>query len=328
MNISKPSCTRAFFRNKPDVRFFRLEAISMCDTCNCDQEDFIQRHDYRLKLVNRQKKPAGSKVDVSGIPFGGRDLVIIAGPCSVENEAQIRATARAIKRCGANMLRGGAYKPRKSPYSFQGLQDEGLLLLSKVRKEVGIAVVTEVMDPRKIDLVCEHADMLQIGSRNMHNTPLLNEVGAVKKPVLLKRGMSATIEEFLFAAEYIMNRGNTQVVLCERGIRTFEPSTRFTLDVSAIPMLKRLSHLPVIVDPSHGSGLDWMVPQLAKGAIACGADGLIVEVHNTPEKALCDGAQSLRPDSFAKLMEDLKMVAKAVGRDIVTSKNDGETSDA
>ncbi len=299
----------------------------MCDTCNCHNEEFERRHDYRFKLVNREKKPAGSVIDVAGIPFGGQDLVIIAGPCSVENETQIYATARATKASGAAMLRGGAYKPRKSPYSFQGLQDEGLLLLSAVREEVGIPVVTEVMDPRKIELVCEHADMLQIGSRNMHNTPLLNEVGATNKPVLLKRGMSATIEEFLFAAEYIMNRGNMQVVLCERGIRTFEPSTRFTLDISAIPMLKRLSHLPVIVDPSHGSGLDWMVPQLAKAAIASGADGLIIEVHNAPEKALCDGAQSLRPDTFAKLMEELTLVAEAVGRGIVASNENGKTAD-
>ena len=273
----------------------------------------------KLKLVSRKRVPEGSVIDVSGIQIGGPEIVIIAGPCSVESEEQLSKTAIAVKELGAHILRGGAYKPRTSPYSFQGLQDEGLKLLSWIRDEIDIPVVTEVMDPRKLELVCEHADILQIGSRNMHNTPLLNEVGKVRKPVLLKRGMSATIEEFLYAAEYIIKQGNDQVILCERGIRTFEPSTRFTLDIGAIPVLKRLSHLPVIVDPSHGTGHWWMVPGLAKAAIAAGADGLIIEVHCDPQNALCDGGQSLHPDTFKDLMDELFKVALAVGRSISSS---------
>ncbi len=273
----------------------------------------------QLNLVSRKRVPEGTVIDVSGIQIGGPEIVIIAGPCSVESEEQLSSTATAVKELGAHILRGGAYKPRTSPYSFQGLQDEGLKLLSWIRDEIDIPVVTEVMDPRKLELVCEHADILQIGSRNMHNTPLLNEVGKVRKPVLLKRGMSATIEEFLYAAEYIIKQGNDQVILCERGIRTFEPSTRFTLDIGAIPVLKRLSHLPVIVDPSHGTGHWWMVPGLAKAAIAAGADGLIIEVHCDPQNALCDGGQSLHPDTFKDLMDELFKVALAVGRSISSS---------
>ncbi len=273
----------------------------------------------QLNLVSRKRVPEGTVIDVSGIQIGGPEIVIIAGPCSVESEEQLSSTATAVKELGAHILRGGAYKPRTSPYSFQGLQDEGLKLLSQIRDEIDIPVVTEVMDPRKLELVCEHADILQIGSRNMHNTPLLNEVGKVRKPVLLKRGMSATIEEFLYAAEYIIKQGNDQVILCERGIRTFEPSTRFTLDIGAIPVLKRLSHLPVIVDPSHGTGHWWMVPGLAKAAIAAGADGLIIEVHCDPQNALCDGGQSLHPDTFKDLMDELFKVALAVGRSISSS---------
>lgn len=273
----------------------------------------------QLNLVSRKRVPEGTVIDVSGIQIGGPEIVIIAGPCSVESEEQLSSTATAVKELGAHILRGGAYKPRTSPYSFQGLQDEGLKLLSWIRDEIDIPVVTEVMDPRKLELVCEHADILQIGSRNMHNTPLLNEVGKVRKPVLLKRGMSATIEEFLYAAEYIIKQGNDQVILCERGIRTFEPSTRFTLDIGAIPVLKRLSHLPVIVDPSHGTGHWWMVPGLAKAAIAAGADGLIIEVHCDPQNALCDGKQSLHPDTFKDLMDELFKVALAVGRSISSS---------
>ena len=214
------------------------------------------------------------------------------------------------------MDRGGAFKPRSSPYSFQGLGEEGLKLLSSVRSETGLPLVTEVMDTRLVEMVAEYADMLQIGSRNMQNYPLLKEVGMTRKPVLLKRGMMATIEEFLLAAEYILNQGNDQVILCERGIRTFETSTRNTLDLSAIPMLKRLTHLPVIVDPSHGTGLRWMVPAMAKAALAAGADGLIIEVHYKPEDALCDGYQSLDLHEFATLMTDLKKIAQAVGREI------------
>lgn len=217
-------------------------------------------------------------------------------------------------------MRGGAFKPRSSPYNFQGMGEEGLKLLSAISKETGIPVVTEVMDTRQVELVASYADMLQIGSRNMQNYPLLKEVGMTKKPVLLKRGMMATVEEFLMAAEYILSQGNDQIVLCERGIRTFETSTRNTLDLSAVPMLKRLTHLPVIIDPSHGTGLRWMVPPMAKAAIAVGADGLIMEVHYKPEEALCDGFQSLSLDEFDLLMADMKKIAKAIGRKITVPK--------
>ncbi len=213
-------------------------------------------------------------------------------------------------------MRGGAFKPRSSPYNFQGLGREGIKILSEVRRETGLPFVTEVMDTRQVEFVAEYADMLQIGSRNMHNYPLLKEAGLLRKPVLLKRGMMATIEEFLLSAEYILNQGNDQVVLCERGIRTFETTTRNTLDLSAVPMLKHLSHLPVIVDPSHGTGHRWMVPAMSKAAVAAGADGLIVEVHYKPEKALSDGYQSLSPDEFTALMADLKGIARAIGREI------------
>jgi 3-deoxy-7-phosphoheptulonate synthase len=271
------------------------------------------------KLVDLNSRPERSIIDVSGIKIGGQELLIIAGPCSVESKEQLLNTAKAVKTGGAHMLRGGVFKPRTSPYSFQGLQEEGLELLSWIRQETGLPVVTEVMDTRKVEMVCEHADILQVGSRNMHNTPLLNEVSLSKKPILLKRGMSATIEEFLFAAEFILKNGNDQVILCERGIRTYENSTRFTLDLGAIPMLKRLCHLPVIADPSHGTGHWWMVPSLAKAAIAAGADGLMLEVHHDPDKALCDGDQSLHPDKFHELMKELKKISLAVGRDLSTT---------
>jgi 3-deoxy-7-phosphoheptulonate synthase len=238
----------------------------------------------------------------------------------VENQEQLFETARAVKTGGARILRGGAFKPRSSPYNFQGLGEEGLKLLSSIRKETGLPVVTEVMDTRQVGLVASYADMIQIGSRNMQNYPLLKEAGMCRKPVLLKRGMMATIEEYLLAAEYILNQGNEQVILCERGIRTFETSTRNTLDLSAVPMLKRLSHLPVIVDPSHGTGLRWMVPSMAKAAVAVGADGLIIEVHYKPEEAICDGHQSLDLDEFTQLMTDLKKVAHAIGREISKPK--------
>jgi 3-deoxy-7-phosphoheptulonate synthase len=264
--------------------------------------------------VSRKTKPENTIVNINGVKVGGQEVVIIAGPCAVESEEQLFETARAVKKYGAKILRGGAFKPRSSPYSFQGLGEEGLKLLSAIRNETGLPVVTEVMDTRQIELVSGYADMLQIGSRNMHNYPLLKEAGMCRKPVLLKRGMMATIEEFLLAAEYILNQGNDQIILCERGIRTFETSTRNTLDLSAVPMLKRLSHLPVIVDPSHGTGLRWMVPAMAKAAVAAGADGLIMEVHYNPEKALCDGQQSLSLDEFNQLMADLYKIEQAVGR--------------
>jgi 3-deoxy-7-phosphoheptulonate synthase len=266
--------------------------------------------------VNRKSKPVPTIVDVNGLRFGSAEVVIIAGPCSVENHEQLMETAKAVKSAGGMILRGGAYKPRSSPYNFQGLGEEGLKLLQEARKETGLPIITEVMDTRLVEMIAGYADILQIGSRNMQNYPLLKEVGMLRKPVLLKRGMMATIEEFLLAAEYILNQGNEQVILCERGIRTFETTTRNTLDLSAVPMLKHLSHLPVIVDPSHGTGHRWMVPPMAKAAVAAGADGLIMEVHYKPEEALCDGHQSLSPDEFARLMVDLRKVAQAVGREI------------
>lgn len=256
-------------------------------------------------------------VDVNGVKIGGSEIVIIAGPCAVESEEQLFETARSINSYGTSILRGGAFKPRSSPYSFQGLGEEGLKLLSEIRKETGLPVVTEVMDTKQVELVAEYADLVQVGSRNMQNFPLLKEVGMCGKPVMLKRGMMATIEEFLLAAEYILHHGNDQVILCERGIRTFATSTRNTLDLSAVPMLKHLSHLPVIVDPSHATGLRWMIPSMSKAAIAAGADGIMVEVHYKPETALCDGHQSLTPNDFNDLIVDLRKVAGAVGKTIL-----------
>jgi 3-deoxy-7-phosphoheptulonate synthase len=240
----------------------------------------------------------------------------MAGPCSVESPEQLLATGRAVQASGASVLRGGAFKPRTSPYSFQGLKEEGLELLKWVSAEIGMPTVTEVLDIRRIQEVCDHADMVQVGSRHMHSYPLLEELGRVKKPILLKRGMSATLDEFLMAAEYILNQGNEQVVLCERGIRTFEVSTRNTLDLNAVPMLKRMTHLPVIVDPSHGTGHSWMVPALSRAAVAVGADGLLVEVHAHPEEALSDGPQSLNPATFEAMMGEVRAVAGAIGRPV------------
>ncbi|MFN8210244.1 MAG: 3-deoxy-7-phosphoheptulonate synthase [Bacteroidales bacterium] len=264
-----------------------------------------------------RKQSDGTKpVSAGKLKFGGNEIIVIAGPCAVESREQLFETARSVKASGAKMLRGGAFKPRSSPYNFQGLGEEGLKMLKEIRKETGLPVVTEVMDTRQVELVAKYADVLQVGSRNMQNYPLLREVGQSKLPVLLKRGMMATNEEFLLAAEYILNTGNDKIILCERGIRTFETSTRNTLDLSAVPMLKRMSHLPVIVDPSHGTGIRWMVPSLSKAAVAVGADGLIIEVHYKPEEALCDGYQSLSLDEFGKLMTDLGRVASAVDREI------------
>ena len=268
-------------------------------------------------LVDRKSKSYPTKISFGGFIIGGSEVVIIAGPCAVENHEQLLETAKAVKSAGGKILRGGAFKPRSSPYNFQGLGKEGIRMLLDVSTETGLPFVTEVMDTRQVEFVAENAGMLQIGSRNMQNYPLLKEVGMLRKPVLLKRGMMATLEEFLLAAEYILNQGNEQVILCERGIRTFETTTRNTLDLSAVPMLKHMTHLPVIVDPSHGTGLRWMVPAMAKAAVAAGADGLIMEVHYKPEEALCDGYQSLNPDEFVHLMADLKKVAQAVGRDII-----------
>ncbi|MDX2443470.1 MAG: 3-deoxy-7-phosphoheptulonate synthase [Bacteroidales bacterium] len=267
-------------------------------------------------LVYRQADSKNTVVNVNGIEIGGEKIVIIAGPCAVESKEQLLETAKLVSSAGAVILRGGAYKPRTSPYSFQGLGEEGLKYLSLARKESGLSVVTEVMDTRQMDLVCEYTDIVQIGSRNMSNFPLLKEAGKCGKPVLFKRGLMATIDEYLMATEYILSEGNNQVILCERGIRTFENSTRNTLDLSAVPVLKRKTHLPVIVDPSHGTGYNWIVPSMAKAAVAVGADGLMIEVHSKPGDALSDGAQSLYPEDFVQLMSDLDKIAQAIGREI------------
>lgn len=269
-----------------------------------------------FKRANRSFHPEESVIDVSGVKIGGRKLAVIAGPCSVENEKQIVGVAKSVKLAGATLLRGGAFKPRTSPYSFQGLKEEGLDLLKIARKETGLPIVTEIMSARMLERFVEDVDLIQVGARNMQNFELLKELGRTNVPVLLKRGLSATIEEWLMAAEYIMAGGNDNVILCERGIRTFETYTRNTLDLSAIPAVKKLSHLPVIVDPSHAAGLWWMVEPMAKAAVAAGADGLIIEVHNDPEHALCDGAQSLKPERFARLMGELSGIAKIVGREL------------
>jgi len=267
-------------------------------------------------LAGRRAKPAGTVVSAGGVDIGGPGVVVIAGPCAVEDDEQLLSTARDVKAAGARVLRGGAYKPRTSPYSFQGLRAEGLNLLSRVRAATGLPVVTEVMDARHLEQVMACADILQVGSRNMQNFTLLEEVGRCRVPVLLKRGMSATLAEYLLAAEHVMKGGNSQVILCERGIRTFEPSTRNTLDLGAVPMLKRHTHLPVVVDPSHGTGVAWMVGPMACAAIAAGADGLLIEVHAHPERALSDGGQSLSPGEFAALMPRLAAIAAAAGRSL------------
>jgi len=266
------------------------------------------------KLASKEVKKEPSIVEVCGVKFGGEEITIIAGPCSVESEEQIIKTAEYVKAAGAKMLRGGAFKPRTSPYAFQGLGEEGLKLLSKAREVTGLPIVTEVVNPRDVDVVNKYTDMFQVGARNIQNFPLLTILGQVGKPVLLKRGMSTTIEEFLLASEYILTEGNRNVVLCERGIRTFETATRNTLDISCIPVVKEKSHLPIIVDPSHAAGHSHYVPALSKAAIAAGSDGLIIEVHPNPELALSDGAQSLKPDQFLRLMGELKAVSLAVGR--------------
>jgi len=268
------------------------------------------------KLVSREFKSENSIVDVEGVKIGGKKIIVMAGPCSVESREMLMDVGKKVKKSGASILRGGAFKPRSSPYSFQGLGEEGLKFLRDVKKETGMKIVTEVMDTRDVWMVEKYADILQVGARNMQNFNLLKEVGLSKKPVLLKRGMSATIKEFLMSAEYILAAGNFNCILCERGIRTFEDATRFTLDLNAIPLIKQLSHLPVIVDPSHGTGKWDLVSPMAKAAIAAGADGLMIEVHMNPEEAYSDGEQSLVPYRFDVMMKELKAVAKAVGREI------------
>lgn len=269
-----------------------------------------------FKLSSRDFHPQDTVVPINGVAVGGKKLMIMAGPCAVEDEAQIRAAARAVRDAGAHMLRGGAFKPRSSPYSFQGLGEEGLKLLALARQETGLPVVTEVIAPEQVSLVAAYADVLQIGARNMQNYALLHAVGESQRPVLLKRGMMSTVEELLMSAEYILSHGNDRIILCERGIRTFEKYTRNTLDINAVPLLKQLTHLPVVVDPSHATGKWELVAATSRAAVAAGADGLIIEVHPHPEQALSDGAQSLKPEVFRSLMEQVRAVAGAVGREL------------
>lgn len=270
-----------------------------------------------FKLVSREVKSENTVVKVKDFSVGGSRIGIIAGPCAVEGRNQLLYTAQLIKESGALAIRGGTYKPRTSPYSFQGMEEEGLELLAEAGQETGLATITEVIDENSLSLAVQYVDLIQIGARNMQNFQLLRAAGRIKKPVVLKRGLSATIEEWLMAAEYIMSEGNYNVILCERGIRTFETYTRNTLDLSAVPLIKQLSHLPVIVDPSHATGEWRLVAPLSKGAVAAGADGLLIEVHPDPVNALCDGPQSLTPDNFAQLMKELALVAKSVGRDLI-----------
>jgi len=267
-----------------------------------------------FKLASIEMKAERTVIDVDGVEIGGEKIAVIAGPCSVESEDQIVRIARKVKESGARILRGGAYKPRTSPYSFQGLEEEGLRFLRTAKEETGLKIVTEIVAIGDMDLLVEYADMIQIGARNCQNYALIKAVGRSKKPVLLKRGMATTIKEFLQAAEYILKEGNPNVVLCERGIKTFENSMRNTLDLAAVALLKRWTHLPVVVDPSHGTGVKDVVPAMAKAAVAAGADGLIIEVHDRPEEAFSDGPQSLRPEEFERCMEETARVAEAVGR--------------
>lgn len=281
-----------------------------------DGVDTVVRISKPFKLASREVKPYDTVVKVGSVEIGNGRLVVIGGPCSVDTEENVVAAARAVKAAGGHMLRGGAFKPRTSPYAFRGHGEKGLHLLEVARQETGLPVVTEVMDARDVEMVAKHADVLQMGSRNMQNFALLDEVGRCGKPVLLKRGMWATIEEWLLAAEYILSHGNPHVILCERGIRSFETSTRFTFDVGAIPLVKRLSHLPIFGDPSHATGKWYLVEPVALAAVAAGVDGLIIEVHPNPDHALSDGAQSLTPANFQKLMDNVRVLAQALGRPV------------
>ncbi|MDD5686804.1 MAG: 3-deoxy-7-phosphoheptulonate synthase [Elusimicrobia bacterium] len=277
---------------------------------------FITPISKPYKLVSREFKKDNTVIEICGLKIGGQKIFVAAGPCSVESKASLDEIAEAVKNSGAKMVRGGAFKPRTSPYAFQGLGEKGLKYLAEVKKATGLPAITEVMNINQVALVAKYVDIMQIGARNMQNYDLLKEVGKSKRPVLLKRGFSATIEEFLMSAEYILAQGNYNVILCERGIRTFETATRFTLDLNAVPVIKKLSHLPVFVDPSHGVGVREYVPAMCKAAVACGADGLLLEVHNHPENAFSDGPQSLLPHQFDKMMDELKLVAEAVGRSL------------
>ncbi|MFN0106233.1 MAG: 3-deoxy-7-phosphoheptulonate synthase [Bryobacteraceae bacterium] len=268
------------------------------------------------KLANKRFRPQGTVIEIGNVKIGGPEVVVMAGPCSVESEEQIDLSAAMVSKAGAKVIRGGAFKPRSSPYSFQGLGEVGLKMLRTAADRHGLLVVSEVMDRSQIPLLTEYADILQVGARNMQNFNLLRDLGLARKPVLLKRGIAATIEEVLLSAEYIMSGGNYNVILCERGIRTFETATRNTMDISAIPVLKHLTHLPVIGDPSHGVGKRNLIPAMARATVAAGADGLLIEVHHDPDHALSDGAQSLFPDQFGELMHQLRVIATAVGRSI------------
>lgn len=282
------------------------------DTC----VDKVMHVQEPYKLANRAFHPEDSVIDVSGVKIGGGHMGVIAGPCSVESFDQVLEIAKAAKASGANLLRGGAFKPRTSPYSFQGLGLEGLDILCKVREEVGLPIVTELMSPDYLDVFEEKVDLIQIGARNMQNFDLLKQLGKVKRPILLKRGLNATYEEWIMSAEYIMASGNENVILCERGIRTFETFTRNTLDLQSIPVLNNKTHLPVVIDPSHAGGKWWLVEPMAKAAVAARADGLMIEVHNNPECALCDGAQSLKPEKFDALLKQIRQIAEVVGKQI------------
>ena len=279
--------------------------------------DHVMRVSEPYKLANRAFHPDDTIIDVSGVKVGGENLALIAGPCSVESEEQVIEVAKAVKAAGANILRGGAFKPRTSPYAFQGMGSSGLDILVAAKKATGLPICSELMDAQYLDEFNEKVDLIQIGARNMQNFDLLKKVGAgTKKPILLKRGLSATFEEWIMSAEYIMASGNPNVILCERGIRTFESYTRNTLDLQAIPVVKKLTHLPIIIDPSHAGGKWWLVEPMAKASVAGGADGLMIEVHNDPEKALCDGPQSLRPEKYEKLLKQISKIAEVVGKKV------------
>jgi len=299
----------------------RTVIAAVGDKRNTDRETLESLEDVEkvvpilapYKVASKETKPDATVIKIRDLVIGGGQIGVIAGPCSVESEAQILEAARAVKSAGAKGLRGGAFKPRTSPYAFQGMKEDGLKLLAAARDETGLAIVTEVMTPHHVELVATYADVLQIGARNMQNYHLLQAVGELRKPVLLKRGPSATIDEFLLAAEYILDQGNQEVILCERGIRTFETHTRFTLPLATVPYLRERTHLPVVIDPSHGTGIASLVGPMCAAAVAVGTDGLIIEVHPDPQKAMSDGAQSLTPDAFMAAMEQSRKVAKALG---------------
>jgi len=292
-----------------DTSAIEMPALEMQDAV-----ERVMKVSEPFKRANRKFHPDDSLVRIGSLMAGGQQILVAAGPCSVESEDQVCGISKSVSAAGAGMLRGGAFKPRTSPYAFQGLRAEGLMYMKKAKGPTGLPIVSEITNPSQIELFNEFVDVVQVGARNMQNFELLKELGRLRKPILLKRGFSNTVEELLMSAEYVMNGGNPDVILCERGIRTFETSTRNTLDISAIPVIKRLSHLPVFVDPSHAGGAAWLVEPLAKAAIAAGADGLIIEVHNDPKHALSDGQQSLTPEQFAALMDRLRPVAESIGR--------------